>query len=280
MPLQYVFGPLTGAPTSDLDANFQTVGLLGVLPCSVTGTNALTLALLNSTNAPTVSAYANYLAFSFVAGNTNTGAVTATVGTVGALNVYKNTVSGPAALVAGDIVIHNTYTLVYDSALNSGSGGFHIYGAPYLTSGQVPGTTTNDDASAGNIGEYQTVSVASGSAVTLTSGTAATLAATTLTAGDWDVWLQPVFSGGTTTSLNYLECSLATNGTISTIAGAFSTFVGAGAATFNFGVKPTLTCGPVRFSLASSTPIYGLAAAAYTTSSVTVYGLLRARRVR
>ena len=126
MALQYLFASASGAPTSQLDANFQTVGLLAVLPCSVTGTNSLALTLLNASNSPAVSGYANYNRFSFVASNTSTGAVTAAVGGLSSLNVYKNSPGGPIAVVANDIIAGNEYVLVYDSALNTGAGGFHL----------------------------------------------------------------------------------------------------------------------------------------------------------
>ena len=57
---------------------------------------------------------------------TNTGPVTATVGSVGFLNVYKDTPGGPALLTGGEIVALNAFSLRYDPALNTGAGGFHL----------------------------------------------------------------------------------------------------------------------------------------------------------
>lgn len=279
MPLEYLFASGTGAPTSQLDANFQTVGLLGLLPCAVSGTNALTLTLLNASNSPTVSVYSNYAAFTFVAGNSNTGAVTATVGTIGALNVYKNSVAGPVALVAGDIIAGNSYQLTYNSALNAGAGGFLITGAPYLTRGQIPGTNTNDNASAGNVGELLSSSIAS-PGTTLTSGTVGTITNLALTAGDWDVWLEGAFTGATNTTVTNLQMALNTVATISTLAGQFGATPGLSLALFNYSVNPTLNVGPARFSVANSLTVYGLAEAVWATSSITAFGLMRARRVR
>ena len=54
--------------------------------------------------------------------------------------------------------------------------------------GQLPGTTTNDDAASGKVGEYIHAEVLSGSAISLTNATAANLTSITLTAGDWDFW--------------------------------------------------------------------------------------------
>jgi hypothetical protein len=55
-----------------------------------------------------------------------------------------------------------------------------------VKAGQVPGTNTNDNAVAGNVGEFieSTGSTVSG----IASGTVTNIHSQTLTAGDWDVW--------------------------------------------------------------------------------------------
>lgn len=124
MPLPIIFGPLTSISTTDFDENFAAVGALGVAPCSMTGTNAITLTPFADN--PTISAYANYLVFSGVAAGTNTGPTTAALSGLGFVNVYTNTDTGPQVLAGGEIVVGNYIVLIYDSALNSGSGGFHL----------------------------------------------------------------------------------------------------------------------------------------------------------
>ena len=57
----------------------------------------------------------------------------------------------------------------------------------YTATSQIPGSTTDDSASAGNIGEYITSTVLVGAAVSLPTGTAANVTSLSLTAGDWDV---------------------------------------------------------------------------------------------
>lgn len=135
MALPTLFANATVATGAQLDGNFAAVGAIGVIPCTAVGTN--TLALTPNANTPAVGAYANYARFSFVAVNSCSGAVTAAIGSLPALNVYKNSASGPAALVSGDIIDENAYTLVYDSALNSGTGGFHIDSASTTAAGTV-----------------------------------------------------------------------------------------------------------------------------------------------
>lgn len=62
--------------------------------------------------------------------------------------------------------------------------------------GEFPGTTTDDNALAGNIGEYVSVEVAAAAAVDLTNGSAVDIASIDLTPGDWDVWASVATTGG------------------------------------------------------------------------------------
>lgn len=113
---------------SALDNNFVTFGALVPIPCGISGVNALTLQQnnVNTVPTPTISAYTNNMLFTGIAENTNTAATTLSVGTVGFLNVYKDTAAGPVLLSGGEIVAHNAVTFRYDFTLNSGLGGFHL----------------------------------------------------------------------------------------------------------------------------------------------------------
>src|SRR5713101_1633352 len=111
-----------------LDNNFTTFGALVPIPCTVAGTNSLTLTQ-NGTGVvptPTISAYSTNMAFSGIASGTNTGPVNATIGSVGIVNVYKDGAAGPVALTGNEIILGNAFTLRFDAALNSGAGGFHL----------------------------------------------------------------------------------------------------------------------------------------------------------
>jgi hypothetical protein len=65
----------------------------------------------------------------------------------------------------------------------------------------VIGTTTNDSAAAGSVGELISSVIASGSSVTFTSGANHDLTSISLTAGDWDVWGNIRCGGTTVTAL-------------------------------------------------------------------------------
>jgi hypothetical protein len=123
-------------PLSALDNNFTTLGAADTIACGIAGTNALTLTPNAAGVVPSlpIAAYTNYMLFVGVASGTNTGPVTASAGTIGFLNVYKDGPAGPVLLTGGEIQQNNAVSLRYDSTLNAGAGGFH---AIFTT--QVPG---------------------------------------------------------------------------------------------------------------------------------------------
>lgn len=131
-----LFAAASQATGAQLDDDLTLVSNQAPIPCTVSGTNALTLAL--KSNVYTVTAYGNNMQLSGVASGTNTSTVTAQLGSLGALNVYKDTTAGPAVLSGGEIVSGNAFTLLYDSTLNTGAGGWHLF-----TGTQDVGTAIN-----------------------------------------------------------------------------------------------------------------------------------------
>lgn len=138
MPVPTTFGALTtppGATGTELDNCIAFAANLGTLPTTIAGTNALTLTL--SSTAPTVAAYFNYARFSGVAAADNAAEVTAQVGALAPLNVYKDSINGPVVLSGGEIQAGSLIILTYDSALNAGSGGFHLQTGSAALKGQT-----------------------------------------------------------------------------------------------------------------------------------------------
>lgn len=158
MPLTYTFGGLTAAQLSMLDTDFTEVGLLGTLPCVATGSNNLTLTP-TSTPSPNF-ALQGQIRFSAIAAASNTGAVTANVDSLGVLNVYKDTPSGPSVLSGGEIVAANYFVLAYDQALNGGAGGYHLETAPASASGTVTSVATGSGLAGGPVTTTGTISLA------------------------------------------------------------------------------------------------------------------------
>jgi hypothetical protein len=124
MSLPVTFANLTTAEMVNLDQNFAALGALTPIPCTVSGTN--TLAFTPLTNAPTISAYANYQPFVGISPSANTGSVTINVGSLGARSAYKDTPNGPALLSGGEIASGNLIYATFDATLNGGAGGFHV----------------------------------------------------------------------------------------------------------------------------------------------------------
>jgi hypothetical protein len=70
------------------------------------------------------------------------------------------------------------------------------------------GTTTNDDAAAGHIGEYVSSMVPGGTGPALTSGAASNITSISLTAGDWDVSGGPGLFPSGTTNVSFIQMGI------------------------------------------------------------------------
>lgn len=138
------------------------------------------------------------------------------------------------------------------------------------------GTTTNDNAVAGHIGEIISADVPSGSAGAMTSGTILNITSITLTAGDWDVSAYGAFIIGAITTCNSAILSISTSPV------TFGSEAGMNylAADIKAASTPILPAGPVRYSLAATTTLYLVSRITFTGGSVSTYGGIRARRVR
>jgi hypothetical protein len=147
--------------------------------------------------------------------------------------------------------------------------------------GQYPGTTTNDNASAGNVGEYIfSTQVGGGSAIVLSSGVAANITSISLTAGDWDVSANMRFSGGATTTVNAVIGSIsATTNTLDETDMRSANQIYAGGTPFLY-TNITNPIGPARFSLAGTTTVYLVGYCVFAVAACDGWGTIRARRVR
>lgn len=117
-------------------------------------------------------------------------------------------------------------------------------------------------------------------AVSLVTGTPANLAFLNLTAGDWTVGATAQYTGDASTTVTRLQASIsATSATISGIPGQDTDNGYSGFTLFSAAV-PTLGIIPVRFSLATTTPIYLVGRANFLISTATGFGSINARRAR
>lgn len=155
-----------------------------------------------------------------------------------------------------------------------GASKYKISKGGIVTATAQVGTTTNDNAAAGQIGEIVESTVLIGSAVALTTATSVNVTSISLTAGDWDVWGNVAFSlgGGTTITalvgwINSVSATIPTNPN----GGAYAHF-GGDARTFSVGCR--------RISLAATTTIYLTVYTTFAVSTLSSYGYIGARRVR
>jgi hypothetical protein len=161
----------------------------------------------------------------------------------------------------------------------TGTGASVLATNPTITNPAIVGTSTNDNAAAGNVGEYVESVLVSGSAVALTTTTAKTVTSIPLTAGDWDVDCVVNYGPTATTSITSDAASLSlTTNTFDATAGRFVQITRP--PTVNGGLNDSVAVPPYRFSLSGSTTIFLVAESIFTASTNAASGIIRARRVR
>lgn len=153
------------------------------------------------------------------------------------------------------------------------------------TKGQVPGTTTNDSASAGNVGEVMTATRTGISALSLTSATQTNLFATpiTLTAGQWDCSIVGDFKGAVGTTVTDLYVAMNTTSATLPASGDFNKFelaVPSATAIYGGGGEPTFFAGPWMVQVATTQIVYGVVYEVFAVSTSSVYGSMRCIRTR
>lgn len=140
----------------------------------------------------------------------------------------------------------------------------------------LTGTNTNNNAAAGIVGEY--ISNSNSTGVALTSNTPINIVSISLTAGDWDVEASMNITPAATTNVTFTQAG------ISPVSATLQTF-GSGYGSIGMpisytGIGMTMPIMTSRVSIATTTTIYLVISANFTTSTANGYGYLRARRVR
>src|SRR5574343_701339 len=142
------------------------------------------------------------------------------------------------------------------------------------TSGII-GTTTNDSAAAGSVGEFTS---ASGTNVSLTTGTAIDVASVSLTAGEWEVWgVASLNLAGTTTSTIF-DAWVSTSSASKPPIPGYARFAGS----ILTGANPAIVSPtpPLRLQISGTTTVYLSVSATFAVSTATSTGTIYARRVR
>ena len=163
---------------------------------TVSGTDTLT-----GTLTPALAAYATGNLFSFVAANTNTGAATINLNSLGAKSITKK---GSTALAAGDIVSGQVHLIEYDGTrfqlINPSASS--VSSISFGSTGLTPATATT-----GAVTVAGTLAIANGG--TGTTSTTFVNAATNVTG------TLPIANGGTgTTSTTFVNAATNVTGTL------------------------------------------------------------------
>lgn len=189
-------------------------------------------------------------------------------------------VTGPAGATDNAAVRFDTTTgkLIQDSALNiadttatltrTGGGGIALQG-----------TNTNDSAGAGFVGEFASNEVTYAGRFAMSVATSTTVTTLSLSAGDWDVNAVIGFetSGGGVASEYHCEISTTPPPALVTAPNEAGTVGTHNNYVANQG--QVFPIGPRRVSVTTTTTVY-LKAYSTFTGSQTVYGYIRARRMR
>ena len=309
--------PLLGTPTSGVATNLTglplTTGVTGTLPVANGGTGTTTPALVAGTNVTITGTWPNQTinssgsggVTSFSAGTTGFTPSTATTGVVtlaGTLAVANGGTGVTTSTGSGNTVLSTSPTLVTPilgvatatslqgiiGNVTPATGAFTSITAsstitPSQTAGIV-GTTTNNNANAGSVGEVVSSSVAVGSAVSLTTATGAftgkTITSISLTAGDWDVFGTIGINNASTT--NFTAIGGGINTVTDTLNSAYEE-----EARFAYGAAGlvpnnviSFTFPTTRVSIASTTTYYLIGYAQFSVSTATAFGRITARRMR
>lgn len=239
-----------------------------------------------SVGAGTLTVNAAALAVAAAETVTSASATALTVGRQGATNPALQVDASTATSLTGVLVKSaNAAAGVAMSAISSGTNEnftLDAKGSGTITLGgtstgnivlsrktTMVGTATNDNAAAGQVGEY--ISATTGS-VALTSTVAANVCSMSLTAGDWDVSGGcQVVSGGPSTTYD-----ITLGPTSATLTSRLD-----GGEVFDTSPPPfwCVALATVRFSLASTTTVYLVCRSTHAVA-MSVGGAIQARRVR
>lgn len=264
------FDAIATAVATKVDVN----GALGT-PSSGVATNLTgTAAGLTAGNAITAASCSGNAATATNATNVTTNA-----------NLTGHVTSVGNAAVLGSFTKAQLNTAVSDADLASSGANSDITSMTALTTinrtggTSIKGTNTNNNAAAGDVGEYIESTIAVGSAVSLTTGVVTNITSISLTAGDWDVSGVIIMDSGATTNVTRVSAGTSSTSATADITKGYYSHIHSGYVPGG-GQFRAMPLNTSRFSLSGTTTIYLVALANFTVSTCTAYGTISARRVR
>lgn len=208
-------------------------------------------------------------------------------------NAYGTFIDG-APIAGTNATITNSYTLglganvvgagvtnSYGLIVNPNTGATNNFGSwlrGITIIDNFRGTTTNDNAATGMVGEFISSTVLSGAAITLTTATPTNITSISLTAGDWDVTGFATVNYSGTAMTQILAWTSASSATIPTFPNNGG--MGGHNSLNSPGLGLNTVVGVQRFSLASTTTVYLTTQATFANGTATAFGIIRARRMR
>lgn len=208
------------------------------------------------------------------------GPVSATSGNLAQFGDATGKLIADSGVAAAKVVQSSTSVSIAGLLVSINSTGGNLL-VKQVSLGQTPGVTDGSSASAGKVGEYQSVSVSSTAPVSLTSAAPANIGHLSLTAGDWDVW------GSVGVSMGASSTASVTAGWISLSSTTYPSppFSGALAqipGKVSNSASLVFSAGKIRLSLSSTseTSVYLGVKCTYVGASATGFGFIAARRRR
>jgi hypothetical protein len=193
------------------------------------------------------------------------------------------TMDGAAAIGTGTTWARSDHSHPSDTSRYAASNPSGFQTAAQMTTALAPyalraGTTTNDNAPAGQVGEFISASVAS-PGVTASNAVALNVTTISLTAGDWDVQGQvgTIPAAGTKISEIGVWPSTTSAAYPTTLQGGLQQ---ANGLTTQGGDVVVLTTGRMRLSLAATTTVYLSALVTFAGGTLACTGFIGARRMR
>lgn len=144
--------------------------------------------------------------------------------------------------------------------------------------GQIIGTSTNDNAAAGCVGEYQESEVPIGSEFSITTGVTFDVTHLSLTPGDWNVWGTIAFDNGSGATVFSSMIGWVNSTSVSQPSSSGK----GGLIRLTYSMTGNEVIAPVgqrRFSLSATTNVY-LSGVSNFTNTAAAHGIICARRAR
>lgn len=199
-------------------------------------------------------------------------AMTLAAGQEGQIKWVVNIASTPATITPSPTLGANEVTLYQYGAVMYA----YVSGEWRFIRGNPQGTTTNDNATAGDVGESISSTIPVGSKVgSFTTGVAKNVTSISLTPGDWDV--SAIMQVDGTLTGNWIQASIVSTSGVLGLRG-FDTASTPTMPTANIDIS--LVVPALRVSLSATTTYFLVGSVSFSAGTPGAWGKLAARRVR